>query len=61
MGQLRADQTFDFSGTTDPCAVMHVIRGSMCPGAGVDDSAVERYVAAISEHMENELGVPKSR
>lgn len=61
MGQLRAGQTFDFSGTADPCAVMHVIRGSMCPGTAVDHTAVERYVAAISEHVENELGVPKSR
>lgn len=61
MGQLRAGQTFEFSGTADPCAVMHIIRGSACSGAGVDDSAVERYVAAISEHVENELGVPKSR
>lgn len=60
MGQLRAGQVFDFSGSTDPCAVMHLIRGSQMPGTATDE-AVERYVAAISEHVQNTLGIHKSR
>lgn len=60
MGQLRAGQTFHFSGTADPCAVMRLTRGSLRPGT-VTDAAVERYVAAISEHVQNALGIRKSR
>lgn len=60
MGQLRAGQEFDFSGSADPCVVMHLTRGSQKPGA-VSEESVERYVAAISEHVERILGVPRSR
>lgn len=61
MGQLRAAQTFDFSGSADPCAVINLTRGTLNPGAATDGDAVERYVAAISEHVQNALGIPKSR
>jgi len=60
MGQLRAGQAFHFSGSTDPCAVVRLTRGSQRPGT-VTDAAVERYVAAISEYVRNTLGVHESR
>lgn len=60
MGQLRADQVFDFKGSTDPCAVMHVIRGFQNPSK-LNEELIERFVAAISEHIESKLGIPKSR
>jgi hypothetical protein len=51
---------FDFSGSTDPCAVIHMIRGFQYPSK-LNEQLIERFVAAISEHVENRLGIPKSR
>ncbi|XP_060881249.1 macrophage migration inhibitory factor-like [Metopolophium dirhodum] len=61
MGQLRSGQEFDFSGSTDHCVVMNLTRGSLRPNSTTDEEAIERYVAAISEYLQNALGVPKSR
>ncbi|KAF0774186.1 macrophage migration inhibitory factor-like [Aphis craccivora] len=61
MGQLRSGQEFDFSGSTDPCVVMNLTRGSLKPGTAIDEEVIERYVAAISEYLQNTLGVQKSR
>uniref|UniRef100_A0A2S2R4I0 L-dopachrome isomerase n=1 Tax=Sipha flava TaxID=143950 RepID=A0A2S2R4I0_9HEMI len=60
IGQLRAGQVFDFSGSTDPCAVIHMIRGFQYLSK-LNEQLIERFVAAISEHVENRLGIPKSR
>ncbi|XP_015377086.1 PREDICTED: macrophage migration inhibitory factor-like [Diuraphis noxia] len=61
MGQLRSGQEFDFSGSTEPCVVMNLTRGSLRPSTTIDEGAIERYVSAISEYLQNVLGVPKSR
>ncbi|KAL5232603.1 hypothetical protein ACI65C_000013 [Semiaphis heraclei] len=61
MGQLRSGQEFDFSGSTEPCVVMNLTRGSLGPDTTTDEGAIERYVSAISEHLQNALGVSKSR
>ncbi|XP_027852827.1 macrophage migration inhibitory factor-like [Aphis gossypii] len=61
MGQLRSGQEFDFSGSTDPCVVMNLTRGSLNPGTAIDEEVIERYVTVISEYLQNTLGVQKSR
>uniref|UniRef100_A0A2S2NRE8 L-dopachrome isomerase n=1 Tax=Schizaphis graminum TaxID=13262 RepID=A0A2S2NRE8_SCHGA len=61
MGQLRSGQEFDFSGSTDPCVVMNLTRGSLQPGMALDEGVIERYVAAISDYLQNALGIHKSR
>ncbi|XP_025204093.1 macrophage migration inhibitory factor-like [Melanaphis sacchari] len=61
MGQLRSGQEFDFSGSSDPCIVMKLTRGSLRPDMPIDEEVIEQYVATISEYLQNALGVHKSR
>ncbi|XP_050533083.1 macrophage migration inhibitory factor homolog isoform X3 [Daktulosphaira vitifoliae] len=61
MGHLSSEQKFDFFGSSEPCAIMHITRGSVKPGTPQEEDAFERYAKALSEHFKKYLPIDISR